>query len=187
MIAVAEAEALAAARLSQELFEHSCRVAEMAAALAARWGADGDSARVAGLLHDLCRELSAEEALAAARIQSLNIGDLELRFPVQLLHGPLAAGELVEFGVSAEVLHAIAIHTVGRGGMTTLEKCLYVADASEPGRGHREAAEVRRHAEKSLDDAVCAAVTATLGFLIARGWPLAAATVDLYNECHADE
>jgi len=184
VIGVREADALARDRLSPGLYEHSCRVADLAAALAARWGADVDAARSAGLLHDLCRELTAEEALAAARIHSLEVDEHERRFPVQLLHARLAARELADLGVAADVVTAVAAHTVGRSGMTALEKCLYVADACEPGRRHAGAAEVRQRAELSLDDGVRAAVSGTLCHLLERGWPLAAATVDLYNECH---
>ena len=187
MIGVPEAHELARARITPDLYQHSCRVAELAATLAARWGADADSARVAGLLHDLCREMTAEEALAAARIHSMKVGELERRFPVQLLHGPLAARELADGGVPSAVLSAIAGHTLGRRGMTTLEKCVYVADSCEPGRKHAGAAQVREHAERSLDDGVRAAVTATLRYLLERGWPLAGAIVDLYNESHGDE
>jgi predicted HD superfamily hydrolase involved in NAD metabolism len=155
--------------LSVELETHCHGVATTAAALAALWGADGDEATVAGLLHDYCRELDRQEVIGQARKHGLTIGGIEARYPVQLLHGPLAAAVLESEGFAGSVLDAIARHTIGGTGMSPLARCLFVADASEPGRAYLGVDEVRRLAKVSLDDAVALVVGRDVRRLTARG------------------
>ena len=186
MITRAEAERLIAARLSPRRVAHAQRVAALAAEYARRWGASPAAAELAGLLHDLRREASAEDLLAAARRYGVAVGPIEERRAVGLLHGPVAAAELRAAGLDAELADAIARHTVGGPGMTTLEKCVYLADYAEPGRVIEGLDEVRRLALQSLDAAVAAAARQTLLYLIQAGRPVVPAALELYNELHLD-
>lgn len=149
---------LRASGLSPELEEHSRRVAATASRLAERWGAPPDDAAVAGLLHDLAKETPGEELLAQARSLGIEVGPLEERYPAQLLHAPVAAARAAEAGFSEPAVRAIARHTVAGGGMTTLDRCVFAADAIEPGRRWRGVEEMRRLADDSLDAAVAAIV-----------------------------
>ena len=187
MIHRAAAERLAQARLSPRRLEHSHRVAAQAAALARRWGASAAAAELAGLLHDLWREASSEEILAAAARYGIAVGPIEALRPVGLLHAQVAAAELEEAGLDGEVTSAIALHTVGGAGMTVLEKCVYLADFCEPGRDSQGLEEIRRLAQSSLDEAVAAAARRTLLDLIGRGRPVVPAALGLYNECHVSD
>ena len=128
------AEGLIAAKLSPRRRDHAHRVASEAVVLAERFGAPVEKAELAGLLHDYCRELSDEETLAAAVRYAIPVGPVEARRPKKILHGPVAAAELAELGLDEDVAAAIRLHTVGAAGMTTLEKCVYLADYVEPGR-----------------------------------------------------
>jgi predicted HD superfamily hydrolase involved in NAD metabolism len=181
----ATAERLATSRLSAGRLEHSRRVAGEATELACRYGASPVQAEIAGLLHDYCREVSAEEIVAAARRYGIEVGPVEARRPVGLLHGPVAAAELAGRGLGAEEAHAIARHTTGCAGMTVLDKCLYLADFCEPGRDFAGIERVRQLAAVSLDDAVGVAAQASLLDLIGRRRGVARSALDLYNETHA--
>ena len=86
--------------------------------LAERFGASPEKAELAGLLHDYCRELSDEDTLAAAARYGIPVSPVEARRPKKILHGPVAAAELAELGLDAEVASAIRLHTVGAAGMT---------------------------------------------------------------------
>ena len=163
---IAQAESLVGRRVSARLLAHSLRVADTAADLARRWSGDETDAHLAGLLHDLCREWSAEELLRAAQNHSLKVGRIERRYPVQLLHGPVAAAELVREGLGASALAAIALHTVGGPGMDVVARSVYVADFCEPGRRFAGAAAVRSLALRSLDEAVAATVRMTMQYLV---------------------
>jgi predicted HD superfamily hydrolase involved in NAD metabolism len=180
----ATAELLAQARLSPPRLEHSRRVAAQAAAFARRWGASPEAAELAGLLHDLSREASADEILAAASRYGIEVGPIEARRPVGLLHAQVAAAELEEAGLDGEVTAAIARHTVGGAGMTVLEKCVYLADYCEPGRDVQGLEEIRRLGQSSLDEAVAVAARQTLLDLIVRRRPVVPEALELYNECY---
>jgi predicted HD superfamily hydrolase involved in NAD metabolism len=151
-------EMLRASGLSPELEEHSRGVAATAARLAERWGAPPEDAAVAGLLHDLAKETPGEELLTQARSLGIEVGPLEERYPAQLLHAPVAAARAAAAGFSEPAVRAIARHTVAGGGMTTLDRCVFAADAIEPGRRWRGVEEMRHLADDSLDAAVAAIV-----------------------------
>jgi len=179
-----DAERLIEGRLSPPLLAHSRGVADTAAEFAPRWGADAEEARLAGLLHDYCRGLSAEETLAQAEAAGLAIGPLERARPRRFLHAPLAAARLQGHGFSAACLRAIATHTVGGAGMDPLQKCVYLADAIEPGRDYPVVEELRGLAANSLDDALRSLVRLTIIDLVERRVPVHPATIALHNELH---
>lgn len=182
----AVAEGLIAERLSPRRRDHAHRVAAEAVALAERFGASPEKAELAGLLHDYCRELSDEDTLAAAARYGIPVSPVEARRP-KILHGPVAAAELSERGLDPEVASAIRLHTVGAAGMTTLQKCVYLADYLEPGRDFPGVNEVRELATTSLDRALGAAARLTLLDIVGRGRGVVPAALALYNETHGEE
>ena len=74
---------------------------------------------------------------------------------IKLLHAKTGAGiaEAV-FGTDREITEAIRWHTTGKGGMTLLEKVLYLADYIEPTRDFCDLREIRTLAYEDLDRAV---------------------------------
>jgi predicted HD superfamily hydrolase involved in NAD metabolism len=184
-IGPAEAQARAAGRLGTRRLEHSRRVAELAAYYAGLYGASRDEALVAGWLHDLCRDVTADEILRMADESGVPVGTLERGHPVGLLHAPVAAAELRAAGLDERVARAVELHTVGGPGMDALAKCLYLADFCEPERDFDGLDEVRRLAERSLDAAVAAAARVTLLDVIARERGVHPGALALYNEHYA--
>jgi predicted HD superfamily hydrolase involved in NAD metabolism len=181
----AAAEALIAERLTPRRRDHAHRVAAEAVTLAGRFDAPREQAELAGLLHDLCRELPDAEILAAAQRYGIPVGPVEARRPRKILHGPVAAAELARQGVDPAVVRAVALHTVGDAGMTVLDKCVYLADYCEPSRDFPGVDDVRALARTSLDGAVAAAVRLSLLDIIGRGRGVVPAALALYNETHA--
>jgi HD superfamily phosphohydrolase YqeK len=164
------AELLLEARgLSEGLAEHCRGTARQAEDLARRWGASPDAAATAGLLHDLCRELPRQEVLDLARKHGLEIDPIEEEYAVQLLHARLA----------------VARHTLGGPGMSVLDDCVFVADATEPGRTWKGVDDVRRLARESLDAAVVSLAERDLARLRARGRAPHPLMVALLEERHA--
>jgi nicotinate-nucleotide adenylyltransferase len=114
-------QAMAGARIEREArrilpparFLHSRNVALTACALAARFGINEDDAFLAGIAHDMAKELS-----------------------TPLEHGERAAVMLeASFGVTnQDVLEAVRWHTEGKAGMSDLAKIVYIADKVEPRR-----------------------------------------------------
>lgn len=155
--------------LSAALVAHCRGVATTAAELARRWGADPVGAEVAGLLHDSFRETPREEVLAAARKHHVNVDALAEKYPVQLLHGPVAGAWLATQGYAPEMCSAVARHTVGAKDMSVLDRCLFVADAVEPQRDFDGIAETREAARRCLDEAVALIAARDVARLEARG------------------
>jgi len=146
MTAVTYDDALSAleARLGHKAAKHCKRVAATAAELAAAYGVDVESARLAGLLHDWDRETPPETLLAAAARDGVEVSDADAANP-HLLHARTGAVAVREAfpGLPAEVTQAIARHTLGAADMTPLDMVVYLADMLEPHRDFEGVRELR--------------------------------------------
>lgn len=146
-------------------YEHSIGVASTAVAMAGIYGADAKKAYIAGLLHDCAKNLTAEESAVKCEDLDVELDEYEKNQP-QLIHAKIGA-ELVksEFGVDdEEISSAIRWHTLGRSGMSVLEKIIYVADMIEPTRDFPGVEMLRKKAYVNLDSAVLACAEKTIEF-----------------------
>nr|WP_253276350.1 bis(5'-nucleosyl)-tetraphosphatase (symmetrical) YqeK [Synechococcus sp. PCC 6312] len=148
--------------------QHILRVEEMAQALAHQHNLDTEKAAQAGLLHDLAKYFPPEKLLKMAEVGRLEITDVDRADP-HLLHADVSV--LVaqqEFQVTdAEILSAVADHTLGRPGMGLLSCVVFLADSLEPGRGNSpELNALRKLAETDLYQAVWQTCDCTLQHLI---------------------
>ncbi len=168
--------------LSEMRFAHTVNVAEEAKRLASIWGADSDAAYFAGIIHDIAKEIPKGQMLDALAKYGYKPDDTEEQNP-ELLHGKLAAYIASDkFGVdNAEILSAVAYHTTGRPEMSLLEKIIYVADFTEPGRKYPEACKIRKLANENLDKAVLFQTDMVIKFVIDRGRVLHTDTVNTRN------
>ncbi len=168
--------------LSEKRFVHTVNVAEEAKRLAAVWGEDTDRAYLAGIIHDIAKEVPKSQALKALLEYGYNPDETERQNP-ELLHGKLAAYMAKDkFGIDdAEVLSAVTYHTTGRPQMSSLEKIIYVADFTEPGRIYPEADKIRSLADRNLDKAVLYQSDMVIKFIIDKGRPLHIDTVNTRN------
>jgi predicted HD superfamily hydrolase involved in NAD metabolism len=168
--------------LSVERADHSRRVAALAAELCSREGIDPERGRVAGLAHDLCKEMpkKAQRQLAAHYPEA---GKSSALMADKVVHGPAAAVLLArEYKVvDQELLEAVALHTVGRPGMSALAAILYCSDKLEPGR-ERLSAEYRgRCLSLPLDSMLLAVVEGCVGWMRSQGRDVAPETLILYS------
>jgi predicted HD superfamily hydrolase involved in NAD metabolism len=158
-------------------YAHCVRVARMSEKLARFHGVDPAKARIAGMLHDLARLYPAERLLRESSEHGVPIDDYARQHPV-VLHAPLSA-KLAEhmFRVTdAQVLSAIAKHTLGAGDMSVLDCILYLADGLEPGRDFPERAQLAALAERDLIQAMRATIASSLRYLTQRHLPIAPQT-----------
>lgn len=121
--------------LSVGRYLHSLRTAEMTVELAGRFAVSPEEARIAGLAHDMARELKESEIVRLAESDGIPLLEEEKRHPI-LLHGRAAAVMLQElWGERREgVRSAVRWHTQGDIDMGLLGMLLFVADYIEPGR-----------------------------------------------------
>lgn len=124
-------------KLNLGRYLHSLRTAETAGEIAVRFGESADEARVAGLTHDLARDLSPEALMGLAVEDRFELLREDQEYPI-LLHGRAAAVLLErDLGEHREsILQAVRWHTVGEINMGTIGMVLFIADYIEPGRSH---------------------------------------------------
>ena len=168
--------------MSEKRFAHTMGVAEEARRLAEIWGVNPEKAYLAGLIHDVAKELPFSEAKKMIEDSEL-LGEND-SFPDSVsFHGFMAVHiAKTKLNITDEdVLNAARYHTTGRVGMSLLEKIIYVADFTEQGRPYPEAKEVREISENNLDAAVLREADHVIKFIIDSGRILCTTTVEVRN------
>lgn len=167
---------------SHRLYHSEC-VSECAALLAEKYGADAEKARLAGLMHDVMKNASAEEQLDYMSRAGETLSEVET-VNRKVWHQISGAAFLKIGGLIAdeEILGAVRWHTTGKSGMTLLEKIVYVADFISADRDYGDIDVVRRLADLSLEHAILYTSRYTVRKMISGDLPLHPATVDCYND-----
>ena len=157
--------------LTPERYAHSIGVMETAVELAKIFGADAEKARIAGLLHDNAKNL--DNIYERCRDLEVCLDEFEMKCP-PLVHAKLGAETAkIEFYITdREILDAIRWHTIGKPNMSLLEKIVFVADLTEPGRNFPDAASLRELSRKNLDKALVECVKSTIEVNKKRGNPI---------------
>ncbi len=154
-------------------FQHTLGVRKEAVRLAKLHGLPVQRAALAALLHDCAKGMNLKDMNRVARENHLTDSEAVLSSGA-LLHAPVGAYlAKKEFHIQdEEVLDAIRNHTVGRPGMSMLEMCIFVADATEEGReDYKGLKELRALADYSLPAAVMRSLELTQEYLRETGRP----------------
>lgn len=116
-------------KLDDYRYIHSLGVADSARELAKIYGADEEKVYLAGLLHDIAKNMPKDEQLSLMEKGGIALNSAEKNNPA-LWHA--MAGECylrLHMGITdPEILGSVRYHTTGKAGMTLLEKIIYVAD-----------------------------------------------------------
>ena len=116
-------------KLDEYRYIHSLGVADSARELAKIYGADEEKAYLAGLLHDVAKNMPKDEQLQMMEKGGIILNSAEKNNPA-LWHA--MAGECylrLHMGITdPEILGSVRYHTTGKAGMTLLEKIIYIAD-----------------------------------------------------------
>ena len=139
-------------RLSKKRYTHSLNVADAALKLAEKYGADIEKAYLAGLVHDICKEVPTDEQLAMAQKCRQGIDETEQKIPA-LYHAAAGSwyGENVLHIHDEDILNAVRYHTTGRAGMSRLEECVYLADLISEDRTYKDVGRMRRLAFEDIN------------------------------------
>lgn len=183
MCSAAEITDILEIRLSKKRFQHSLNVAEEAEKLADKFDyPDKEKAYLTGLLHDICKEIPKEEQLEMVKKSKLNVSDVELCTP-PLFHAVAGAwyAENVLNIHDDDMLNAVRYHTVGRAGMSKLEKIIYLADLISADRNYKDVNKMRKLAFQSLDKAMLEALKFSVTDVVAKGSMLPCHTIEAYN------
>ena len=148
--------------LSERRYIHSIGVMEMCAKLAQIYGVDVQKAQIAGLLHDIAKEMPKEEMFKY----------VEEKISYQILHGKIGADiAKKKYGLDEQIQNAIKYHTTTSPEMDTLAKIVYVSDKIEMNRkleGYDLEYE-RELAQKDLDKTVLYIIDASIKSLVEKG------------------
>lgn len=169
--------------MSEYRYTHSVNVSKEAVKLAKRYGADEEKAAVAGILHDITKEMPKEEQLQIILDSGIILDDIQKNAP-KLWHG--LSGSLYikkHLGIDDEdILNAICYHTTGRAGMSVLEKIIFVADFTSEERTYKGVATMRKKSKKSLEDAMLYGFKFTFSDLSSRELAIHPDELSCYNE-----
>jgi predicted HD superfamily hydrolase involved in NAD metabolism len=148
--------------------QHILGVEQMSVELARHYQLDVEKAARSGLMHDLAKYFKPTQLLQIAREAGMEIDPVCEATP-HLLHADVSA--IVardQFSVQdEEVLQAIALHTLGRPGMSDLSCVVFIADTLEPNRGNTpELESLRQEARQDLYKAVWLTCDYSLRFLL---------------------
>ncbi len=160
------------------LFHSEC-VCESAGILAEKYGADIKKARLAGLLHDITKQLGEQEhRRLIGKMSSVENTNHKV------WHQMSAPVYLKEKGIvtDEEILSAIRWHTTGKSGMSLLEKIVYTADFISADREYPDVEQVRGLADASLEKAMLYTSRYTIQTLTEKNFAVHPATVDCYND-----
>lgn len=154
-------------------FNHTLGVAQEAERLADKFGVDKEKARITALLHDCAKNLdekSGDDFIKLCEKYGV-IPDIYAKKERALIHAFLgAAVAKVDYGIEdKEILSAIYFHTTARANMKPLEKLIYIADMTEPGRTIPQSDEIRALVEKDIDEALIYAIGCSIKHVIKKG------------------
>ncbi len=169
--------------MSEYRYTHSVNVSKEAVKLAKRYGADEEKAAVAGILHDITKEMPKEQQLQIILDSGIILDDIQKNAP-KLWHG--LSGSLYikkHLGIDDDdILNAICFHTTGRAGMSVLEKIIFVADFTSEERTYKGVATMRKKSKKSLEDAMLYGFKFTFSDLSSRELAIHPDELYCYNE-----
>lgn len=162
---------------------HSRCVADSAWELAHRYGGvEPERARLAGLLHDVCKDLPREQQ--RQWMEKSPVSDPLLYASPPLWHGFAGANYLkFQCGVEdEELLDAVRYHTTARKSMSTLEAIVYLADYISLDRSYPDVERMRQACRGSAEEGMAYALRYTVGMLAESGKTINRDTWEAYNQ-----
>ncbi len=170
-------------RLSKNRYHHSICVANEAKALAKKNNYDEKRAYIAGLVHDVCKEDSTKKQLELMSRCKTFIDDTEMT--TKALYHAVAGSVFIEEEfkiIDEDIQNAVRYHTVGREGMSTLEKIVYLADLVSVDRTYGDVKKYRKLAQKSLDIGMLEALKFSIKSTVNKECKIVKSTLSAYNE-----
>ncbi|MFA5658396.1 MAG: bis(5'-nucleosyl)-tetraphosphatase (symmetrical) YqeK [Oscillospiraceae bacterium] len=167
--------------LSKKRYIHSLNVAFEAVKLAEKYGADSQKAYTAGLLHDICKEMSADNQ---RQLVMLGFDVCQTELNAQPLWHAVAGAVYVknQLGITDDdIINSIRYHTTGRSNMSLLEQIIYLADLISADRDYKEVKKMRVLAYTDLSQAMLEAFKFGICDHVSKGNSIPLKTVEAYN------
>ncbi len=168
--------------LSDFRYKHSLEVAASCVELAEKYNLDTEKAYLAGIMHDVLKELPEDEMLRFFDEHNIKLTKLERNAP-KLWHAIAGARYLKEkYDFDEDILSAVRYHTTGKEEMSVLEKILFVADFISLDRDYNGVENMRERAKISLETAMEEGLRFTVNELSEKCLAIHPDTISAYNE-----
>ena len=168
-------------RLSEKRFNHSVCTMQRAVEYAKIYGEDEEKIKLIAIAHDIAKELNKEEIKQFIEKYKISLDEME-KDNIALSHSKIGAVICkTEFGFNEDMCRAIAFHTTGRENMTTIEKIIFVADATGIDRNFEDTDEVYELAKNDLNLAIIKILKETMKEIIEKNKQMHLDTVKTYN------
>lgn len=169
-------------RLSDYRFHHSMCVADKARELALQHGLDGDKAYLAGILHDITKEMPNEEQIALIEQYDHPLSYVECGNH-RVLHQMSGAAYVKHvLGIKdTDIVGGIRYHTTGRENMTLFEMIIYLADFTSEDRNYPDVEIMRDKTEKNVYEAMRYSLAYTIRSVVSENRFLHPDTLSCYN------
>ncbi|TYB31924.1 MAG: HD domain-containing protein [Candidatus Mcinerneyibacterium aminivorans] len=162
--------------------EHSISTCREMVRFAPKFSLNKNHAKIAGLYHDLARDLDADKILKFAEKFEYKPDKYELEYKT-LLHGAASCYLLKKEKIGNDkIYNAVLKHTIPEKKMTMMEKLLYVIDFAEPKRNYPEAKIAYDLLSKDLDHALFYVVKTVIGYLLDENNMIHPRSIELYDE-----
>ena len=169
--------------LSEKRYYHSLCVADAARRLAEINGADSDKCYLAGLLHDICKELPKDVQLDLVLRSGYDVSEIELNAPKT--HHAVAGAQFIKekYGIDdPDILTPVRWHTLGYADMTLYEQIIFMADLISDDRDYKDAEEIRAITYADLDRGLYEAFKFLMKDYVKKQRIIPQSTLDAYNK-----
>lgn len=169
MLSIEEIDLYLKENLMENRYIHTLGVAETAKKLAEINGVSQEKAEIAGLAHDVAKNLSKDKMKEIMEENNIKISALEENNS-NLWHSIIAPIEAkAKLGIEdEEILDSIRWHTTGKENMSILTKIIYIADMIEPSRNFNGIEDIRKVTFDNLDAGVYLGLTHNIEFLLTK-------------------
>lgn len=175
--------------LSEKRYTHSIGVMNMAVELATFYNADVETAKIAGLLHDIAKEMTSNEKIKYVEDNNITIDEVE-RINTPILHGKIGADIAKrKYGVNEQIQKAIEYHTTTDPDMDIIAKIVYISDKIELNRKSEDYdIEYERNlAKKSLDETIIYIIDSNIKSLVNKGKLIHPKSIETRNKLIIDK
>ncbi|MBR7132860.1 MAG: bis(5'-nucleosyl)-tetraphosphatase (symmetrical) YqeK [Clostridia bacterium] len=169
--------------LTEKRYYHSLCVADEARRLAEKYGGDPEKCYLAGLLHDITKNIPPEEHLKIFTSFGIMLSDIEKKTR-KLWHAITGEAYIKNvLGITdGELLDAVRYHTTAKADMSLTAVILYLADFTSLDRDYEDVEVIRELVNKSLEEAMVYALKFSISELTEEGKFIHPDTVDAYND-----
>lgn len=171
-----------AEKLNEKRYYHSLCVADEAKRLAEKYGADSEKCFLAGLLHDITKNLPAEEHLQIFETFGIMLTAEEGSFKLwHAISGEAYIKNILNI-TDSEILDAVRYHTTAKADMSLITKILYLADYTSRDRDYPDVDVMRVLVDSSLEEALKYSLKYTISDLLSENRVIHPDTLAAYNE-----